>query len=354
MARSVSRQEFLRLATLGGLGLAGALLRGGRGPGFPNFLPIPKRLDPKTGIELDKNDYKVSFGEAAQLALLAGKAGEILQIDHWRPQLTPETFRAWTEELVIQMQAEGIIDKIEIPELFFFAPEDGDEGNYTLGSSYCEKDARLSSRFVNPFAGWYDSPDWPGTIAHELVHALAQNESLCRKINRRDQLESTAQVAKIKILSAMAVRGNGFAFRALVWDLTDICLRAALALSINTQDLEKFRQLRSVIHPGILSQAYAEKLDRENEGNEYDRLQTLQRYGLVPLDMIMMAHLTNNDVVTGLELPPKFFYPQGENYVDHPHYEERTFDIRDWAWLMANLEDVAEAFARLPETSIVR
>ncbi len=357
MAKELSRRQFLKLGAVAAI--LPFFLVGDTKPKtspFVNSLPNYQRIrrDEITGIRFDLDDERLNFNEAYMLALRMGRANLTLNLDHWRPPLTPETLKDWAKEVVLQMYAEGMIDKITVPGLDFFDPEDSEDVNHLLGSSDCEKIASFSSRFLNRFAGWHDSPDWPGVAVHELVHTLAQNEELCRNLNRRPQLEATAQVATIKLLTAMAVRGNGFAFRAFVWDFTDICLRAAEALSDDDQKQERFHKLRSVIHPGILSQALDEKLGREYEYNGSDHLEISRKYGLVPLEMIMKAHLTNKSIVTGLELPLKFFFPSGDNYVDLPHYEERTLDIRDWAWLMANLEDVTKAFARLPETSIVR
>lgn len=347
MARCFSRREFLRISTYGLLGLGG-LLYGGE------WKPLtPKRLDPDIGIELDDNDSEVGFHEAAQLALLLGKAGDILGLDHWRPSVSEDTYEAWIIEVLLQMHADKIIDTITLPARpYFFDPLEETDPLYKIGVSDCLITAQLSNRILNPMSPWYNSPDWPGTAVHENVHRTLQRD-LCNFADS-DKIENAANVIMLVELASMANRGNGFAFRSFVWESLDICLGAAFFLAYQSNRLDDYQALRSAIHPGILSRSRFEKINREYAGNEFERFQRLAKYNLKPLTTIMKAHLTNRNLVNNLYLTPRRVYSAGTNYNNAPSSEQRIISVYDWIWAMSHLEDTAIAFANLPEVSILR
>lgn len=341
MARSLSRREFNHLALYALLGL---LLGGSnRTPAeYPNVLQKPPRRDQVTGIELDKDDDELNFNEVRQLALYFKDAFAALNLADWRVPLTEESLLAWAQEVSLQMEAEDIVDKPPVPkELSFFEPEDGSQANHQLGVSDCDTYVRLSSRFKNQLTNWYDSPDWLGTVIHELIH-LGQQSKLCRDASD-DDLEATANIATLEVLAAMANRGNPYAFRAFVWEFTGICLGAAYALAYKERRVDEFEELWKEVHPGILAEARMEKLEREYAGRVTDRLAILNRYYLYPLEIIMRTHLTNNDVIDNPVLPPTMVYRSGSNTM--PSYEPRKLSLDDWAYTTGHLLEMAQAYA---------
>ncbi len=340
MAELLSRRRFLELTLLS---LGTALLPGS----------VTRRRDPVTGIELDNDDDRLSLGEAAQLTRITGRAAAILRIDHWRPPLNETLYETWVIETLLQMQADKLLEVATLPvRPYFFESLEENQAAHLIGTSDCLITAKLSPRFLNPNSAWYNSPDWPGAAIHENVHRTLQHD-LCSLTNS-DQIENAANIITLETLASMANQGSGFAFRAFVWEMLDVCLGATFALAHQTNRLEEYEKLRSSIHPGILSQSHFEKLGREFSGNNYERFQIIDRYLLTPLQTIMRAHLKNNDLIEDLLITPRHIYPIGDNYNKAPHDEPRVVGLDDWTWAMSHLESMATAFANLPETSVVR
>ncbi len=340
MGKPISRREFLRLAALS---LGGLLLAGDRGPQFL----VPKRFDPDLLIELDDNDLEVSFEEAAQLALLLGKAGKDLKLDRWRPPLNDVIYEAWIIEVLLQMQADKIIDTVTLPvRPYFFDPLEETDPLYKIGTSDCLTTAQLSNRLVNPLSPWYNSPDWPGSAVHENIHRTLQHD-LCG-YGASEQVENAANVLMLTVLAALANRGSGFAFRSFVWESLDISLGAAFSLAHQSNRLEDYGRLRARIHPGILSQSRFEKINREFLGNEAVRFERLAKYSLMPLATLLKAHLTNQDLVNDLYIAPRRIYSTGTDYGSSPVSAQRVISIADWVWTMSHLRDMTSAFAALP------
>lgn len=345
MAWHLSRREFLKFSTLTFLsGLAAAI------PGEVNR----RRYDRATGIELDADDENLSYEEVMRLCLKLARAAHILKLSSWRPALTDETLLAWSKEVSWQMYAEGLVDEPPVPrELSYFDPNRSpDQVNHVLAYSDCETYIKLSERFRNPTADWYNSPDWPAGVAHELIHLGAQQTELC--LDAPDELlEATANIGAIVTLAAMANRGNGLAMRALVWEFLDQCLGAAFVRAYESDRLAEYNQLRRLVYPGILSEARFEKINREYEGRTLDRLEILRKYYLLPVEIIMRSHLTNNDTLTGLILKPRALYTA--SYNGNPIiYIDRVLRLRDWTWIMGHLNEMSQAYAASPVESIVR
>ncbi len=78
--KELSRRDFLKLVGAGSAALVVAGLVGDR-------LAFFNRKDPTIGIDLDNDDEHVSFNEASELCILAFEAYDILDLDHWRPEL---------------------------------------------------------------------------------------------------------------------------------------------------------------------------------------------------------------------------------------------------------------------------
>lgn len=342
MAWRLTRREFLRVSSLTLLGL------------FFNEQGRRPRIDPITRIELDADDERVSYRECMQLCLRLGRAAQTLQLSTWRPPLTEETLLSWSQEVSLQMEAEGLVDTPPVPkDLSYFQPTDGNEANHTLAYTDCETYIKLSDRFHSPMTGWYNSPDWVAAVAHELVHLGAQKGDLCWTAPD-DWLEATATIGGLVVLSAMANRGNGIAMRSFVWEFLDVCMGAAHSLALKSNQQAEFQKLRQLIYPGILSETRYQKLNREYEDRQNDLMEILQKYYLLPLEIIMRGHLTNHDKLEGLILQPKTVY-RTSTYASNPASTNgRVLDLRDWSWLIGHLQEMSQAFADLPVDSAIR
>lgn len=347
MARRLTRREFLRISSVSVLGALFTEIFRRDSPRI--------RYDPVTRVEFDLDFQKLTFDEAAQLTLRLGETSRLLNLANWRPVLTPGSLLSWAKEVGYIMAAEGITDKTPIPpDIEYFVPDNSNEANHILGYTDCESFLKINERLSQEMATWYNSPDWPGTVTHELVHYEVQKYDLCRQ-TVSVELEATANIVMLELLASLANWGNGFAMRSFVWEFTDICLGAAHALAINENRDHDYDRLRTQIHPGILSQSRYEKLNQDFSGRQFELASILESYSLHPLEIIIKNHLTNGDKISGLILPPVQVYLGAGYYTGGPAtLENRDLYLDDWAWIMDHLEPMAQAFRDLPTDSILR
>ena len=313
------------LAILGGAGLVAA---------NELYKMLPHK-DVIFKVDFD-NKKELSFSELSQMTKRLDKVSDSLDLSNWHPDSNGYDLIEWAKEIIPQIEAEGAVDTAVWPNIAeFYTFGTGDEANHVLGRSDCENFIILNDRIKNKHSAMFESPDFIGVVAHELVH-ISQGD-LCTPQNR-ENIENTAQIVMLETLAAMGNRGNKDAFKAFVWEFRGIALGAAYGIALKENHKEWYESLRSKINPGVLASARWAKHEIEYQGDDSDLRDILLVYNLGPVKRIVDAVQNHAGAITDLALPPVV----STDYTREPH--ARTFLMNDFMYAMSNLESMAQAY----------
>ena len=324
----MNRREFLRLATVGGVGL---VLGGAE-------LERRLRIDPTFKVEFDGDNESLSFHECSQLALRLDKLYD--KLPEYKSDATQEDLLAWAMEMIPMFEYEGIVSQSRWPKIegvnFFLFP-DGDSDNHVAGRSDCANYAALNVRFANPHSSWYQDEDAPFTLLHELAH-VQEGQNICATADRA-LVENSAQIGALEVAAALVNAGNKELMVPLVSELRGMALSAAYAAALRTNQLDNFIEFRSKLSPGAFADARFAKQRRRWSEHQSELLEVLDRYNVTPLLMISNAIRFNNAEITGLAFPE--IHMTGTNPFSF-HEEAVPIKLNDLQYFFANAEELVD------------
>lgn len=315
--KRLSRRDFLRIA---GLTAAGTVLGG------------VSEVDPYFGIVLDK-EAGLGYRESLDLAFRLDRVYDLLP--EWKPETTRKDFENWVRELAPMFEYNGIVDHAIIPSAMEFTDfTDGQKHNHVLGQSNCADLIRINARVTNPHSSWYQSEDFPFTVAHELAHVQQQESCVS---SSSEKIESSAQVAALEVMCSLANGGNTEAIRAVIGELRDMAMTTAYGWAIERNDLPRFIALRNRMSPGALSEARFYRAMRRWEKRPMELKSLIAKYYRYPLEIILEA--SKNEGQTYLAFPPILFTNYGGSYVFNP--EPQPIVLDDTLYFLKNMERMA-------------
>ena len=320
----MNRREFLRLATVGGVGL---VLGGAE-------LERRLRTDPTFKVEFD-SDNALSFEEASALAIRFDKAFDKLPVPEFKN--TEAELYEYALEMLPQFEYEGIVGRTRFPqEVRFVYFPNGDDFNHVLGRSNCQTYAVVNGRMTFETSTW-GKDDLLFTIAHELAH-VQEGQELCSTVEM-SLIENSAQIAAMEVVCGLANQGNPRYLWAAVNELRGMALSAAYGLALTGKRFDEFTALRSKLSPGAFSESRFQKNRRRWSGDPTRLAEILDWYNTTPLNMIIKAIRSNPDSkIEGLAFPPDYFsYSMGPSgFTPQP----MVLTLDDTKYLIANLESL--------------
>ena len=290
MSEKLSRRDFLKLAgeTAGVL----ALIAYGR------LHNRQLNLDPVFKVDFDKDLENLNYNEASRLALRFDKVADKLPEQFVEP--TKENLIKLALEIIPQFEYEGIAKSQYPKEIDFKFYADGDRANHVLGQSDCSTWAVINGRASLDTSAWYGE-DIVFTLAHELAH-VAQTQPLCISADRA-LIENSAQIGALEVCSGLANQGNKLFLRATVDEIRGMAITSAYGLALKENRFEEFKDLRSKLSPGAISEARFAKSRRRWSTDPMQLQEIIYRYNITPMNMVINAISTNNSEISGLAFP---------------------------------------------------
>lgn len=328
----MTRREFLKVAGAVGAGIKTGVIGYLIGEWLKNL-----RYDPDLKILLD-NKPEVSFSELEQLTLRLDKVFDL--IPPVKVDLTPESIANWRTEILPMYEYNGLDIRWQVKEQgdIDLQTYTGASGyNHIAGRSTCDGlDTSISSRFDNPISAWYQELFGLTALVHELAHDV--QGPLCEDFRLRPKIEVSAQLAAIEVMSNMASGGNRLMFAAVVDELRDMSLSAALWRAFQDDDLPRFHRLRERVSPSAFSAARLDRAMRYWESNDATFKAALLNYNYEPIRLIIEASAKGWEM-EGLALPVTQFSQIGSMF--RYYSEPPPFKLDDLRYLLRHAEEMA-------------
>jgi hypothetical protein len=329
---SINRRQFLELSIVSFFVLAGLVPEGSG----------PRSMDSTWKVTLDADghlDYQAISDLAWRFDVLADTIDRT--VTEKQVLLGQEDLSEWMDEIVPQLEVEGITQKAHYPETSTFEYfTSADNHIYQLGSSDCERNISISARVINPHSAWYQK-NILAALTHELVH-IQQSPIMCYQRDS-ELLDVSATIATWEVLAALANLGNPEACFALIKELKNLCLVTIIGRDLSS-GLTHF-PLDQELNPGAINEAINHRLVSQYVANK-DAISTIiERYYEQPLRKVFQAYQNNSNVVPNLALDGSCYYSSmGCKDYDAPL---TSLDINDLIYFIGHAEELTYAYIAL-------
>ncbi len=374
MSREIGRREFLRLTAAAGLGTGVGLIVGSNKGLVDNLLDYvsslkidpqqvrssslmdlrhPRRpyIDPVTKII--ERDYKPTLNKD-ELMQFAKRVSDVTGLmPETKSPANQEELNNLVTDMIPFFEDEGIIDKVVKPKVifedYFEVYTDAIYHIYLLGrrTDLCfsgEPEVSLNKRFINPQSSWYRKGGMIYTLAHELAHV----EKVCSNdLRDEDEVESSAEIVAMEILSSMITEGNKEMTQVLFSELKESTVAALYFLALKNGGVDEFIKFRDSLYDDPFKRAEWHKLDRLAKDHPEAAKGLCYRYSYLPLQKVA-AGLRNGYVDITVYSPPKLSEndPQldqiGEALFKRPIGMPRRIAIDDLSEVLQNAEQFAK------------
>lgn len=285
-------------------------------------------------VEWD-GDTNISFEEASAMVVRFDEALDMLPKEIV-PEVTDELLKNILDEVVPLFESEGFVQKARYPEKADFQYFSGAEHESVKGKSDCNTGFFMNKRMKNPFSSSYNSSYFVFDVVHEAAH-VNQTKKICDE-QADVEVEGTAQIMAVEVLSHLACKGNEMAFHAVVTMFRDMSLSAAYAAALDANHVEWFDELTKQLAPGAMAQSRIQANRRRFEYNPWGFSEVLKNYSVYPLQrMIEASH--NRGIIEGLAIPET--YDVMDNYRHVP-----IVRLDDMMYLVEHMIEMAKDIAQ--------
>lgn len=261
----------------------------------------------------------------------------------------PKSMNNWIQETVPFFVYEGMSYYMVYPDIAKFTYYDVAQRHvHLLGTANCfADDLDLNARFTNPVSPMYNDPSSISTLVHELAHV----QGICFSTQRLNH-ESSAQLATMEVLAAMANRGNADALYVLLDELRYMFVTGARIAAEEEGRGDEYRDLvEGVYGDDPLMIARIDKSLRYWQDTDLERFYEIVRlYNYEPAREIL-SHWQRGQPIRGISLPINIYCSYG--YASYPYGNAPTaFEIEqcyqplkidDLSYILHNLEYLGEA-----------